>query len=653
MTRDERIDIAAYVEAFFDQTRAGGGFAMTTATDLEFSPDGRRIAFTAVVQVAGQSDPKHHVAVLELGTGAIVHHGPGRAPRWDPSGLLLAWPADDHIAIRHNATDSEHLRLPVTGVPEYVAWRPDGRAVLVGVAEYGAELSDADGSGTVPGAQERQPGQPLVERDQPSPGGRSLWLLDPVSGTAERVSPENATVWQAAWAGPSSIVCVVSPGASESSWYGAQLAVLDPDARALRVLPFGEDGQVALPAANPSGSRLSAVAGVMSDRGVYTGALVLIDPAGGRRTPVDTLDVDVSSQHWDGETTIVFAGLRGLDTVIGRCHIDSGTTEEISILSGTCGPLLPEIAVRTGMVAAVTHRYGVPPALTVLEHGGAARELLSFGHRGTDHLAAVGGALERVAWKSPDGTTIEGLLATPPGPGPHPLVVNIHGGPVWAWRDEWSMHYAHTPLLVGRGYAVLHPNMRGSAGRGPEFIAHGLRDLGGADAADVIAGVEQLIANGQVDPERVAVTGNSYGGYLAAWLVATTDRFAAAIARSPVTDWVSQHYTSNIPGFDRLCFTGDPLDPKSGHRIRSPFYLADLVRTPVLLMAGAHDLATPAEQARMFHRALVEHGADSTLVIYPDEGHGVRGAAALTDQCVRMIEFLRLHLDEKCRICAS
>jgi len=86
------------------------------------------------------------------------------------------------------------------------------------------------------------------------------------------------------------------------------------------------------------------------------------------------------------------------------------------------------------------------------------------------------------------------------------------------------------------------------------------------------------------------------------------------------------------------------LDPQSAYRARSPLYLADRVRTPVLLIAGAHDLATPPQQASMFHHALIEHGADSTLVIYPDEGHGVRGRAATTDQCVHMIEFFDQHL---------
>ncbi|MFJ6900734.1 prolyl oligopeptidase family serine peptidase [Streptomyces hokutonensis] len=639
-------DAAAYVEEFFTRMRSGGDFVITTATDLDLSPDGGRIAFTAVVDVAGQPDPVRHIAVFDTGTSRCSHLGPGRAPRWDPSGSRLAWLTDQDITVRELDPKARPSTFPTAGAPEYLLWRPDGTALLVGVAEHGAARSDVDGSGLVPvDAAAPRPGVPVIEAapTQPRSGGRGVWLVDPSSGDSTRVSPPGVTVWQAAWAGGSSILCVTSDDPSESAWYGAELALLDPANRTLRPVP-SDDVQVALPAANPSGTRLSAVVGAMSDRGLYAGDLILIDPAEGTRTTVATGGVDVTSQHWDSDTTIVFAGLRGLDTVIGRLHVDTHTAEVLGVLTATCGAMAPEITVSSGIIACTTSGYRRPPALTVLEPGRAPREVVSFTHDGTDFLTDMGGTIERVAWEAPDGLTIEGLLVAPPGPGPHPLVINIHGGPVWAWRDEWSMHYAHTPLLASRGYAVLHPNMRGSLGRGQKFIKDGLLDMGGADAADIVAGIDALVATGRVDPARVAVTGNSYGGFMSAWLVATTDRFAAAIARSPVTDWVSQHYTSNIPGFDRICLTGHPLDPQSSYRTRSPLYLAHHVRTPILLIAGAHDLATPPEQASMFHHALVEHGTDSTLVIYQNEGHGVRGSAAVVDQCARVIDFLDKHL---------
>jgi len=206
------------------------------------------------------------------------------------------------------------------------------------------------------------------------------------------------------------------------------------------------------------------------------------------------------------------------------------------------------------------------------------------------------------------------------------------------------MNYPYTPILVSQGYAVLHPNVRGSAGSGQDFIRAGLYDMGAADAKDIEEGVLHLIEEKGIDPSRVAVMGNSYGGFMAAWLAATSSMFSAAICRSPVTDWVSQHYTSNIPGFDAQALSGSPLDPTSLYRTRSPLYLAADVRIPVMLIAGALDLATPPEQAEMFHRALVEHGCSSTLLVYPEEGHGIRHHDAQIDCIARMLQFLAKHI---------
>ncbi|MCX4911683.1 S9 family peptidase [Streptomyces sp. NBC_00878] len=627
------------VERFFKRVRCDAG--VTDALDLDVSPDGRLIAFTAIVRTAGAPDEAHHVAVLDLATGKLTRPDRGRRPRWTRDGTRLAWLGDSWVeTARHDTGPWVARRWRLPGVPEYLEWRPDGGALLVGLAEHGAERSDVDGSGRLPGGPPDDPGSPVVSVGRDAAPGRGLWLVDPGGGTPVQVSPADRTVWQAAWAGSSAIVCVVSHGATESDWYEAELALLDPRAGAVRTL-LSPGTQIGFPAANPSGSLVSAVVGAMSDRGLYGGDLVVLRAADGEATAVDTAGVDVTCARWESEDTVVFAGLRGLDTVIGRFSVAAARTEVLWESDATCGGLLPEVAVGGGVVACTTHSYREAPALSVLTPDGDLRRHLSFSRPRT---AVPRESAERFTWSAPDGQVIEGLLVTPPTPGPYPLVVNIHGGPVWAWRDEWALRHPLVPLLVGQGYAVLSPNMRGSLGRGQKFVTAGLHDMGGADADDLLAAVEALVAAGRVDGRRVGVTGNSYGGFMSAWLIAHSDRFAAAVARSPVTDWVSQHHTSNIPGFDRMCLDGDPLDPASDYRTRSPLYRAQHVRTPVLLMAGAHDLATPPEQAAMFHRALSDHGRDSTLVIYPDEGHGVRAHAAVVDQAARLLEFFDRHL---------
>jgi dipeptidyl aminopeptidase/acylaminoacyl peptidase len=190
---------------------------------------------------------------------------------------------------------------------------------------------------------------------------------------------------------------------------------------------------------------------------------------------------------------------------------------------------------------------------------------------------------------------------------------------------------------VARGYAVLRPNPRGSTGRGAAFAEAVAGDVGGLDVDDVVSGVEHLVRAGVADAARLGITGISYGGYLASWVPCRSDLFSAAVARSPATDMVSQHLTSNIAEFDTLFVQGDPFDPASAYTTRSPLWQHTRNRTPTLLTAGLLDLATPPSQAQVLYSALAGRGVPAGLVLYPEEGHGVRQPEAVADQVARMV----------------
>jgi len=242
-----------------------------------------------------------------------------------------------------------------------------------------------------------------------------------------------------------------------------------------------------------------------------------------------------------------------------------------------------------------------------------------------------------VSWTANDGLEIQGCLVRPAeGDGPFPMIVNVHGGPIGTTIEQWSMRSASLPLLVSRGYAVLFPNPRGSSGRGQAFAEMVYGDMGGGDAADIMAGVDALIERGVADGSRLGVTGGSYGGFMSAWLVTQTDRFGASVAISPVTDWYSQHFASNIGTWDRDILRDEPARPGSEHFARSPVMFASNVRTPTFVTGGSVDECTPPGQAHEFYRALRENGVDASLAIYPGEGHGVRNIAAGVDLTTRM-----------------
>jgi dipeptidyl aminopeptidase/acylaminoacyl peptidase len=173
--------------------------------------------------------------------------------------------------------------------------------------------------------------------------------------------------------------------------------------------------------------------------------------------------------------------------------------------------------------------------------------------------------------------------------------------------------------------------------------------MNGEDTFDIITGVEALAASRTIDRDRVAVTGVSYGGMMSSWIITQTDLFAAAISVSPSTDQVSFHYTSNIPEFNRIFFASEPNDLKGKYFSRSAVLFAHQARTPTLNVAGARDRCTPPTQAVEFHRALIENGVPSELVIYPLEAHGVRGYEAFTDFCTRLLIWLDTYVSSRKR----
>jgi len=329
--------------------------------------------------------------------------------------------------------------------------------------------------------------------------------------------------------------------------------------------------------------------------------------------------------------------------VAGELDAETGASIELWASDETCGGWHPRAEpLPDGSFALVLESYDRPAEIAVVREG-KPDTIVSFAHDGTRYAQEVGGHLEPVAWTAPDGLDLEGLVVLPPGPGPHSLVVQVHGGPISSFRNRWFGGWI-PHLLASRGYAVFLPNPRGSSGRGQEFAGHVVGDMGGADAEDILAGMDALVERGIADPTRLGVMGGSYGGFMSAWLVTRTDRFAAAVSISPVIDWYSQHYNSNIGPWDAAFLEGDPARPGGPYFDRSPVFHAAKVTTPVMLTAGIRDRCTPPGQAVEFFRALRTNGVEAEVVLYPQEGHGVRQMPALFDFMARTVAWFERHM---------
>ena len=630
-------------------------------TDLVATPDASRVVVTGSVYDELEGLPRTALYEVREGELRALTSGGGsaKAGRLAPDGSCLAFLSDRakaevfQLYLLGDGQLGEARPAPaVPGTVEFLAWSPDGTRILLGVAGLGAEMADAQGSGTAGSSESGLPAwYPEVEAGTPEDAWRSLWLYTRASGELARVSPEGLNVWEAAWSGPGHVLAITSDQPGEDDWYSAVLSRLDISTGEVTEL-LRSDVQLGLPAGTPDGNRAAVVEAACSDRWIVAGDLILLDLVAGTRCAVDTAGTDVTAVEWIDGTRIGYFGQRHLDSVAGTADAGQGPLPETIIAKDLAASaqswaswFYPAGAFTSdGQVVVIRDDYDVPQQIAIVGSG-ADQVLASLAHAGTEYIRSVAGCAANVAWNAPDGTEIEGVLCTPAGDGPFPLVLDVHGGPIGAYQRSWMMGSNAVPLLVSRGYAVLLPNPRGSSGRGQEFAAAVVGDMGGADTHDYLSGIDAMIERGIADPARIGTMGVSYGGFMSAWLVTQDQRFKAAVAGSPVTEWYSFTFTTNIPRWG-LWFldNADPEEAGSQVHTRSPVMHASKARTPTLLTAGAKDRCTPAGQAREFYQALIGHGVDSELVIYPGEGHGVRQFPAVTDYLTRLVTWFEKYM---------
>jgi len=596
-----------------------------SATGLALHPSRDVVAAAAEVRDSLLAPVRSVVTLFEDGAETVVRDG--RMPVWSPDGSVLAHLDDKGVWIGE-------LHRPLSGTAERLAWNGTGTELLVLVADAGSHKSGAAGSGQVGGEQDAW--LPAVDSNLRRAGWRRLAVLDVRTGELRSVGRDDLNIWDVCWAGEDLLAVCSEGDPGESAWYTADLRLIDPTTGADRVIarPAAQVGAIA---ASPSGRWAAFVESVCSDRDIVAGDLRLLDTTTGevRRVASDT---DVATVVFVDEDEIRFTGLRGMTTRIGLVTTAGETlvlweSEELSTV-GT----YPTAAFRKDAFVAVRMGNHAPPHL-VMQPERTDEVVLAPMCRDLVAPPAVTSRVHR--WTAPDGLEIEGWLHLPEGVGPHPLVVFVHGGPVYAWRSSWSALAVLRARLLDRGYGLLLPNPRGSSGRGQDFARAVIGDMGGADAQDLLAGVASLVEAGLVDRDRIGLTGGSYGGFMSAWLITQTDLFAAAVSHHPITDWSHQHGCSNLAYWDEWFLDGKPYARDGQYVERSPLTHAATVTTPTLFIAGTQDRATPPGQALAMQRALAAHGVPSECVTYPLMGHGGLDTAPVIDVAARTLEWFQ------------
>jgi dipeptidyl aminopeptidase/acylaminoacyl peptidase len=261
------------------------------------------------------------------------------------------------------------------------------------------------------------------------------------------------------------------------------------------------------------------------------------------------------------------------------------------------------------------------------------------------------GETRAIKWKAKDGKDIEGLLTLPVNYDKskrYPLILNIHGGPSGLFGETFIGASGLYPIasFAGHGWAVLRANPRGSTGYGLAFRSANVNDWGGGDYQDLMSGVDAVIQMGVADPNKLAVMGWSYGGYMTNWVITQTNRFKAAATGAGLSNLISMWGTNDIPSALDDYFEGSWFDQPDRYIRMSPLAHVDKVTTPTLILHGGSDIRVPTTQGYEMYSAIKRKGVPAEMVVYPRQPHGPQEPKFVLDIMRRHIDWVAKYIGE-------
>ena len=375
------------------------------------------------------------------------------------------------------------------------------------------------------------------------------------------------------------------------------------------------DGRLAVIVASPQGKPPGSEACLYIVDGDIAGIIDVPDLFGDvyGDQPAELADSydNILLAHPDG-SLIIRTGSRGR---MGVVRLDPGQPNSLEYLINDdlcCSP----VATTQSELIFTTQSSTSPVEIAVLEYATKTQRLLTHFNQVDDSPLVV----NRFTIETPDGFTLDAwFLSAHKTTQPLPTVSIIHGGPHFAYGEAFSLD-AHA--LCAAGFGVLYTNVRGSTGYGDAFAHAAHSNWAEGPASDQLLVIDQAIKLGLADANKLGIAGNSYGGYLTAWLASTTSRFQAAVIENPVTDLVSMYGTSDIGAtFFPSQFSGAPREQIETYYRQSPLLHAHNCTTPCLFVIGEDDRRCPPAQAWAMHRALCVRGTTSEVLVLPHSSH--------------------------------
>jgi dipeptidyl aminopeptidase/acylaminoacyl peptidase len=595
--------------------------------EAEISPDGNHVAWVESVPEAGDA-PSFGSAIYVAGLIAPaaptrITAGDGKAAHEEHG---LAWsPNSQRLVFLSDATQPGQLQLymvdaangrakqvtHLSGIPSRPCWSPDGKTI--------AFLLDQR-AGMAGGARNAKAPELVSEEDSE----QRLALLDPSTGAVRQISPAGMFVYEFDWSPDSKRLVVTSVhGSGSNNWWIAGIYIVEGASGAMSPLFEKPPMQVAMPRWAPDNSQIAFIGGLMSDQPVVGGDIYTIGvTSGAARNLTDGMRMTATSLEWSSDSSgINFAGVSDGKTIIAaldlRGKISTLWTGAERIARGRFQPQIS--LARDGKTSvAIRQSFSEPPEVWA----GAIGEWTQITHDNAA-LRPAWGKGENLHWTTDIGP-VQGWLIYPREFDPskkYPMVVVVHGGPAAAQLPSWPGRTAFPFALPSAGYFLLFPNPRGSYGGGEKFAAGNVKDFGYGDFRDILAGVDEAIKDAPIDPNRLGITGWSYGGYMSMWAVTQTNRFRAAVAGAGLANWLSYYGENKIDQWMPPYFGATVYDDPAIYARSSPITFIKNAKTPTLIIVGDRDISCPAPQSYEFWHALKTLGVPTELAVYPIETH--------------------------------
>ena len=632
------------------------------------SPDGSRLAWTeggrrgGEILVAPLQDLKHTQRVT-ASTQPDQRCSEG-ALAWEPDSKALAFfsscaSGDGQENLYLTQLDGQPARrlTELKGYEKSPEWSPDGKAIAFLYVKGATRPSGALAA--------EKPWAGVIGEDNIEIQRVAVTEVDASQPNATEVTPASLHVFEFDWSPDSkSLAYIAADPPGENNWWVAELYTqpLSGQPRAI-LAPSTVSGplhglQIAVPRWSPDSKVIAFIGGLMSDQGSTGGDVWLVSAEGGEpRDITQGRPTSPAWMTWGGNDLLFVSELAGGNSQLmrfrlrgnrisggevtfgspifsipgsvgdGRLHMSLSSTADRSlfVFSASTFDTAPEI-------------YGARPG-TVMSSGlDGVMRLSHF----NDGVTPAWGRSVSLSWRN-EAFHVQGWLMLPKdfdSAKKYPLIVEVHGGPASAVTAHWGGGGGLSPAAFSAmGYFVLQPNPRGSYGQGEAFTQANRKDFGYGDLRDILAGVSAVEAKYPIDPNRVGITGWSYGGFMTMFAITQTSRFKAAVAGAGLSDWLSYYGENSIDQWMIPYFGASVYDDPAVYAKSSAIHFIKQAHTPTLVVVGDRDGECPAPQSFEFWHALHDLHVPTRLVVYPNEGHGFVNPAHRRDVMFRAVEW--------------